>query len=126
MDLIYLVAGTATGPTLVLDEPLSFWGGVDPITGEIIDRSHPQSGAIITNRILVMPGGRGSSSASSVLAECIRAGTAPVGIILEESDPLLALGSLVATELYPDRTCPIAVAVDYRMAATARTISMNS
>lgn len=124
MDLIYLVAGTASGSTLVLDEPLSFWGGVDPITGEIIDRSHPQSGTVITDRILIMPGGRGSSSASSVIAECIRAGTAPAGIILEEPDPLLALGSLVAAELYPDRPCPVAVAVDYQAATTVRTISM--
>ncbi len=124
MELIYLVPGTANGSTLVLDEPLSFWGGVDPTTGEVIDRSHPQSGTVITNRILVMPGGRGSSSASSVLAECIRAGTAPAGIILEESDPLLALGSLVAAELYPDRACPVAVAVDYQAVAAVRTISM--
>ncbi len=124
MELIYLVPGTAYGSTLVLDEPLSFWGGVDPITGEIIDRSHPQSGTVITDRILIMPGGRGSSSASSVLAECIRAGTAPAGIILEEPDPLLALGSLVAAELYPDRLCPVAVAVNYQAATTVPTISM--
>lgn len=125
MGLTFLVAGTAAGVPLVLDEPLSFWGGVDPATGEITDRAHPQSGLRITGRILVMPGGRGSSSASSVLAECIRAGTAPAGIILEEPDPLLALGALVAAELYPDRICPVAVADDYRTVSVTGAIIMD-
>ena len=79
-DARTLVPGTAEGPALVLDEPLSFWGGVDPETGDITDVRHPQHGASVTGRILVMPSGRGSSSSSSVLAESIRAGTAPAGI----------------------------------------------
>jgi predicted aconitase with swiveling domain len=81
-----LVAGTADGTSLVLAEPVSFWGGVDPHSGEIIDRHHPQSGAITTGRVLVLPHGRGSSSASYVLAECIRAGTGPSGIIMAKPD----------------------------------------
>ena len=88
-----LVPGTAEGRALVLDEPLSFWGGVDPETGDITDVRHPQHGASVTGRILVMPSGRGSSSSSSVLAESIRAGTAPAAIVLGEADPILALGS---------------------------------
>ncbi|HLA92113.1 MAG TPA: DUF126 domain-containing protein, partial [Actinomycetota bacterium] len=72
-----LVAGEATGEVLVLEEPLSFWGGIDPATGVVIDVHHPQRGANVAGTILVMPGGRGSSSSSSVLAEAIRAGTAP-------------------------------------------------
>ena len=63
-----LVAGTAEGRALVLDEPLSFWGGIDPANGDIIDGRHPQHGANVAGRILVMPSGRGSSSSSSVLA----------------------------------------------------------
>ena len=74
-----MVAGSAMGDALVLEEPLSFWGGLGPETGEIIDRRHPQSGTIATGRVLVMPSGRGSSSSSSVLAEAIRAGTGPAG-----------------------------------------------
>ena len=104
-----LVDGTAQGRVLLLHEPLSFWGGVDRHTGEIIDRHHPQAGLRTIGRILVMPHGRGSSSASYVLAECIRAGTGPAGIILEESDSIIALGALVAAELYPDRSCPVVV-----------------
>lgn len=100
------MAGTASGPALVLDEPLSFWGGVDPSTGDIVDVHHPQRGANIAGRVLIMPSGRGSSSSSSVLAEAIRAGTAPVAIVLAEPDPILALGAIVARELY-GRTIPI-------------------
>lgn len=95
-----LHAGTASGEVLVLDDPLSFWGGLDPETGEVIDRNHPQSGAILTGRIVVMPSGRGSSSSSSVLAEAIRLGTAPAAVLLREPDLVLVLGAIVARELY--------------------------
>ena len=104
-----LVAGEARGPALILVEPLSFWGGVDPATGDIVDVHHPQCDATVAGRVLVMPSGRGSSSSSSVLAECIRAGTAPAAIVLGEADPILALGAIVARELY-GRTIPVVVA----------------
>ncbi len=103
-----LVAGRASGLALVLDEPLSFWGGVDPATGALIDTHHPQQGASVTGRILVMPSGRGSSSSSYVLAEAIRAGTAPAAIVLRESDGIVALGAIVARELYGSRV-PVVV-----------------
>ena len=95
-----LVAGRAAGEVLRLDEPLSFWGGVDPVTGRITDLRHPQAGQSVTGRILVMPFGRGSSGGSSVIAEGIRAGTAPSAILLLESDEIIALGAIVAEELY--------------------------
>ena len=101
-------AGEAEGLALVLAEPLSFWGGIDAVTGRIIDRHHPDLGACITGTILVMPGGRGSSSSSSVLAEAIRRGTAPAGIVLAVADPILTVGVLVAESLY-DVRCPIVV-----------------
>ena len=95
-----LVGGEARGSLLLLDEPLSLWGGLDPESGEVIDRRHPASGTIVTGRILAMPCGRGSSSASSVLLEAVRLDTAPAAIVLAEPDGILALGSLVARELY--------------------------
>lgn len=100
MSLRPLLSGTATGEVLVLDEPLSMWGGLDPETGRLIDRRHPQAGAELTGRILVLPAGRGSSSSASVLAEAIRVGTAPAGIVLAEPDDIILLGALVARELY--------------------------
>ncbi|MEE9416856.1 MAG: DUF126 domain-containing protein [Acidimicrobiales bacterium] len=95
-----LVAGTAVGDVLRLDEPLSFWGGFDGATGRIVDRRHPQSGQSVAGRILAMTSGKGSSSTSSVLAEAIREGTAPLAIIMAEPDEIVVLGAVVAEELY--------------------------
>jgi predicted aconitase with swiveling domain len=103
-----LVAGTARGPLLVLDEPLSFWGGVDPQSGTIIDPHHPQRGQSVAGIVLALPTGRGSSSSSSVLAEAIRLGTAPAALLLAAPDLIVVLGALAARELY-GRTCPIVV-----------------
>jgi predicted aconitase with swiveling domain len=103
-----LLVGAAEAEAIVLDEPLSMWGGLDPHTGEVIDRRHPQSGTILSGRILVMPFGRGSSSSSSVLAEAIRLGTAPAAIVLREPDDIVLLGAVVAEELY-GTACPIVV-----------------
>ena len=95
-----LVTGTTAGPALVLDAPLSLWGGLDPTTGEIIDQRHPQWRANVRGRVLVMPVGKGSSSASSILLEAVRLGNAPAAILLAEPDAILALGAAVARELY--------------------------
>ena len=102
-------AGAAEGIALVLAEPLSFWGGIDPATGRVIDRTHPDLVARVTGTILVMTGGRGSSSSSSVLAEALRRGTGPAGIVLAVPDPILTVGALVAESLYGIH-CPIVVA----------------
>lgn len=90
----------SSGRAIVLDEPLSFWGGFDAATGRIIDVHHPQHGASLSGLVVVMPGGRGSSSSASVLAEAVRAGTAPAALILGEPDLIVAVGAVVATELY--------------------------
>lgn len=96
----FQLAGEAEGLALVFSQPLSFWGGIDAETGDIIDHSHPGLGQNVAGRILVMPSGRGSSSSSSVLAEAIRRGTAPAGILLQRPDPILAVGAIVAEFLY--------------------------
>ncbi len=102
-----LVAGDAEGVAIRLAEPLSFWGGFDPGAGRIVGR-HPRSGESLAGRALVMPSGRGSSSSSSVLAEAISLGTSPVAIVMAEVDEIVAVGALVAAELY-DITCPVVV-----------------
>lgn len=101
-----LVGGTAVGDLLRLTEPLSLWGGLEPETGLIIDRNHPQLGQNVTGLIVAMPHGRGSSSSSSVLAEALRLGTGPAGFVLESPDSILVIGSLVAKLLYGS-VCPI-------------------
>ncbi len=103
-----IVAGSAEGTALVSAEPLSFWGGVCPRTGEIIDRRHELSGANVTGKIFVLSAGRGSSTSSATLMQSIKAGVAPAAIISLSVDPILALGSIVSDELY-GRTVPIVI-----------------
>lgn len=91
--------GVAEGEILVLTEPVSFWGGVNH-HGEIIDVHHAQHKAKMTNKILVMPSGRGSSSATAVLAELIRTGDGPLGIVMLQCDTILVIGALVSAEIY--------------------------
>lgn len=104
-----LVDGEASGEVLALDAPLSIWGGVDTESGRIVDTTHPQSGESLAGKMVVLPHSRGSSSSSSVLAEMLRIGTGPAGIVLEEPDSILVIGVLIANRLYGTR-CPIVVA----------------
>jgi predicted aconitase with swiveling domain len=107
-----------TGTALVLTEGLSLWGGMDPATGELIDAHHPQRGANLAGRVVVMSSGRGSSSSASVLAEAVRAGTAPAAILLGEPDLILAIGAEVAAELYGRRIPILALRPDELAAIT--------
>jgi uncharacterized protein len=109
---VSLAPGEAEGAPLKLDEPLSFWGGLDPATGLIIDRWHPQAGASLAGRVLLMPGGRGSSSGSAALAEAIRLGNGPAAILLTRRDGIVVVGALVAAELY-GASCPVALVEDF-------------
>jgi hypothetical protein len=106
---VALSSGAASGAPLRLDEPLSFWGGLDLATGRIVDRWHPQSGASVMGRVMMMPCCRGSSSGSAALAEAIRAGVGPAAILLLERDPIVIVGAMVAAELY-GRACAVALA----------------
>src|ERR1700733_1633220 len=108
-DVVTLVPGAASGSILKLDEPLSFWGGLDSATGTIIDRRHPQWGASVAGRVLMMPGGRGSSSGSATLAEALRLGNGPAAILMLERDAIVVVGAMVAVELY-GLACPVALA----------------
>ena len=109
LNLKMLIEAAASGPLVYSDQPLSFWGGYDSHSGEVIDRRHPLSGQVLTGKILVFPGSRGSSSGSGVLLEAIRNHTAPAGIITLEADHILCLAALLAQELYA-RTIPVAAA----------------
>lgn len=124
---ITLVPGTAAGAVFVLAEPLSFWGGLDATTGSIIDRWHPQCGAVLTGQMLLMERGRGSSSGSSVLAEAIRAGTGPAAIVMLTRDAIVTVGALVANELY-GTACPVVMvaAADWPALAAAERLAITA
>tara|TARA_B100001750_G_scaffold98862_1_gene78324 strand:+ start:274 stop:669 length:396 start_codon:yes stop_codon:yes gene_type:complete len=124
--MIFLVNGKANGEVLKLDEPLSFWGGVDPQTGEITDLRHPQGGMSVKGKILMMPFGRGSSSGSSVIAEGIRSGSGPAGIIMMEADEIIALGAIAADEIY-GKAMPLIVVekIEYETYSTGDQIAIS-
>lgn len=99
---------TVRGPALVLDEPLSFWGGLDPASGRIVDVHHPQCGTSVAGTVLVATALRGSTSSPSVLAEAVRADVGPVAVILTQPDAGVTAAALVVGELY-GRLVPVLV-----------------
>src|SRR4029077_7193198 len=95
-----IVAGEAEGDALVTNDALSFWGGYDFHTGEIIDRHHPLAGVRASGRVLAVPFSKGSSTTTAVLLEAVRAGTAPAAILTTGVDAFFALASIVAGVMY--------------------------
>ena len=95
-----VVSGSGIGKFLLLNEPLSFWGGYDSEAGHIIDKKHPQFGMPLAGTVMFMERAKGSSSSSSVLAEAIRNGHGPAAIVMLDRDLIVGLGCIVASELY--------------------------
>jgi predicted aconitase with swiveling domain len=95
-----IVPGDAEGDALVTGEPLSFWGGFDFRTGDIIDKHHPLAGVRAAGRILAVPFSKGSSTTTAVLLEAVRAGTAPAAMLTTGADAFFALASIVAGVMY--------------------------
>lgn len=95
-----ILPGSAQGVVLATDEPLSFWGGVDPATGQVIDVHHPLHGRTISGAILVMPGTRGSCSGSGVLLDLVLSGRGPAALVFCEPEDVATLGALVAAEMF--------------------------
>jgi predicted aconitase with swiveling domain len=121
------IQGTANGIALATSEPLSFWGGYDWKTGEIIDRRHPLSGMIAKDKVLVIPFTRGSSTTTAVLLEAIRAKTAPQAIITTATDFFFALASVVADELYQMPIPLIAVSEnDFKQIKTGNQVEIDN
>ena len=95
-----VVAGApARGPLLKLRAPISFWGGVDPATGRIVDARHPDFGASVAGTFLALPATIGSSSSSSILLELISRGLAPAAMILVDIDAILLIALSVSAEM---------------------------
>jgi cis-L-3-hydroxyproline dehydratase len=95
-----VLGGEAAGPIVATDEALSFWGGVDPATGLVIDVHHPLHGTSITGTILMMPTSRGSCTGSGVLLDLILSGRGPAALIFREPEDVLTLGAMIASVLF--------------------------
>jgi predicted aconitase with swiveling domain len=92
--------GVVEGEALVLDEAISFWGGLDPATGRIIDVHHPNHGADAAGKVLVLPSTRGSTSSAATLAEAIKQGVGPFAVVTRVRDMTIAVGTAVPEFLY--------------------------
>jgi cis-L-3-hydroxyproline dehydratase len=95
-----ILAGSADGPVIATREALSFWGGVDPGSGRVIDVHHPLHGVSLTGGILFMPTSRGSCTGSGVLLELVLTGRAPAALVFCEPEDVLTLGVLIASEMF--------------------------
>lgn len=115
-----LVAGRAQGRLAWAPIGLSFWGGVDPASGRVIDRHHPLHGLQLAGRVLAIPSGRGSCTGSAVLLELLLAGRGPEALLLAEPDEILSLGAIVAEELF-GRSLPVVSLGAEAFAALAET-----
>jgi len=96
----FILPGRAEGEILASSEPLSFWGGVDPATGRVIDVHHPLAGQSMAGRILVMPGTRGSCTGSGVLLEMALNGHAPAALVFAEPEDVVTLGAMIAAGMF--------------------------
>jgi len=101
-----LIAGSAGGSALVLDDTLSFWGGFNPVNGEIIDVHHPQYRQLVGAKILCIPQSKGSAGTPGGIAETLRNGSGPLAFVLGEPDVNISIGTLVANRLY-DLNIPV-------------------
>lgn len=114
-----ILGGTASGPIIAAQEALSFWGGVDPATGCVIDVHHPLHGVCLTGSILMMPSSRGSCTGSGVLLDMVLSGRAPAALVFAEDEDVLTLGALIASEMF-GRPLPVLRLAPEAFAALSR------
>jgi predicted aconitase with swiveling domain len=88
--------GTVTGEALVTKDDISFYGGCDPETGEIVEKGHQLEGKSVSGKILVFPTGKGSTVGSYVLYALKKANKAPLAIINKTTDPVVAVGCIIS------------------------------
>jgi predicted aconitase with swiveling domain len=98
--------GISRGRLLATHQPISFWGCVDPATGQIADKRHDLFGESISGKVLVFPFGKGSSTGSLMILELLRLNLGPAAIVNIRTEPLLATGPVVGKHFY-EKTFPI-------------------
>lgn len=90
-----IVEGTARGELLVSQQPITFYGGVDPLTSEVVEPSHPLKGARLAGRILVIPHSKGSTVGSYIILRMAKRGIAPAGIVTVRPDEVVIVGCVI-------------------------------
>jgi hypothetical protein len=88
--------GKIEGEALVTSQPVSFYGGVDPDSGILIEKGHELEGKNIKGKILVFPTGKGSTVGSYTLYRMKKNNTAPAGMINKECETIVAVGAIIS------------------------------
>jgi len=91
-----ICGGLAQGEALVSSAEISFFGGIDPETGVVVERNHPLEGKNISSKILVFPRGKGSTVGSYTLYRLKKNGKAPAAIINSECETIIAVGAIIS------------------------------
>lgn len=91
-----IAGGNARGKALVSTEPISFYGGVDPDTGVIVEKGHPLEGKSISGKVFVFPRGKGSTVGSYVIYRLKKNGKAPLAIVNHECETIIAVGAIIS------------------------------
>jgi predicted aconitase with swiveling domain len=95
--------GKAEGEALVTNMPISFYGGVDPNTGIVLEKGHELQGVSIKGKILVFPQGKGSTVGSYTLYRMKKNGTAPLGMVNKETETIVAVGAIISEIPFVDK-----------------------
>jgi len=88
--------GKASGEAIVSKAPLSFYGGIDPKTGVVIEKGHELEGKSVNGKVLVFPNGKGSTVGSYVIYGLKKNGVAPAAIVNKETETIVATGVILA------------------------------
>ncbi|HUW90462.1 MAG TPA: DUF126 domain-containing protein [Candidatus Nanopelagicaceae bacterium] len=88
--------GVAEGEAIVTKDGISFYGGVDPETGRVVEVGHELEGQSITGKVLVFPTGKGSTVGSYTMYRMKKNNTAPVAIVNKEIDTIIAVGCIIS------------------------------
>jgi predicted aconitase with swiveling domain len=91
-----VASGCASGPALVTAEAISFLGNVDAETGMVVDPAHELFGQCIAGKVLIFPGGKGSTVGSYVIYQLKKKGLAPAAMINIRSEPIVAVGAIIS------------------------------
>jgi hypothetical protein len=91
-----IFGGRVRGKALVSEDAISFFGGVDPDTGKVVEKNHPLEGKTITGSILVFPQGKGSTVGSYTLYRLKKNGKAPLAIVNRECETIIAVGAIIS------------------------------
>jgi len=122
-----VVPGTCEGEVIATSQPISFWGGVNPLTGCINDPRHELFDQCISGKVLVFPFGKGSSTTSLIILELARVNKAPAAIINMRSEPILATGPIVSKHFY-GKEIPVVTLEEeaFKMLKTGQHVSVNA